>query len=71
MADNTRLKELSNKVDNLIAVVDQREEKFKLLQQSLAIVTKYIEAQHEGGPSDTSLEVLASAHQELMVCESR
>lgn len=37
----------------------------------MAAVTKYIEAQHEGGPSDASLEAPTSAHQDLMVRESR
>ena len=44
MVDGTRSKELSAKMETTLAILDQKEEKMKLIQQSLASITKYLEA---------------------------
>lgn len=56
MANNTRIKELQAKVKTLFTLMDNNEQRFKsieqcftnlpLIQQSLAGISQFIEAQH-------------------------
>lgn len=45
MAENTRLKDLAAKMDTMLAVMDQRDECIKVLEQSLMTISQYIENQ--------------------------
>lgn len=54
MVESTHLKDISAKMDTILAAIDQRDEKIKMLEQSITTITHYIE-NHQAQIASSSL----------------
>lgn len=55
MAESARFKDLTAKMDKMLAVMDQHDERIKLLEQSLATISQYIES-HQAQSSNNTMQ---------------